>query len=81
MSAQPIVVCVCVRASSQEANGGVPSLNPSRERSNGAIMQGGVASEKEAVLLGKYEQNKCAKAAKATDEAALVINVSNMNVG
>lgn len=41
-------------ASSQEANGGVPSLNASRERSSGATMQGGVASEKEAVLLGKY---------------------------
>eukprot|EP00066_Takifugu_rubripes_P028630 XP_011617896.1 PREDICTED: LOW QUALITY PROTEIN: ecto-NOX disulfide-thiol exchanger 1-like [Takifugu rubripes] len=36
----------------QEANGGVLSLNPSRERSSGAIVQGGVASEKEAVLLG-----------------------------
>lgn len=46
--------CVSVRASSQEANGGVLSLNPSRERSSGAIVQGGVASEKEAVLLGKY---------------------------
>uniref|UniRef100_H2RLU8 Ecto-NOX disulfide-thiol exchanger 1 n=1 Tax=Takifugu rubripes TaxID=31033 RepID=H2RLU8_TAKRU len=44
--------CVSVRASSQEANGGVLSLNPSRERSSAAIVQGGVASEKEAVLLG-----------------------------
>lgn len=48
------LLCVCVRASSQEANGGVPSLNPGRERSGGAVVQGGVASEKEALLLGKY---------------------------
>lgn len=43
---------------SQGVNGCIPSLYHSRERRSEVIMRGGVASEKEALLLGKYELKK-----------------------
>lgn len=39
--------------SSQEVNGAGPSLFHSRERRREVVRKGGVASEKEALLLGK----------------------------